>query len=108
MYWAQVWKRMHELTGKDVEKRAVMEFISHFEAQMDLVIKKSAEELEKRNGFSGIQGLKPRQRIGRACVREAIKTIYSGAHSPLPARAGGKKQKETECNKHPQENTEVT
>jgi len=99
---------MHELTGRDVEKRAVMEFITHFEAQMDLVIKKSAEELEKRNGFHEVQGLKRKQRIGRACVREAIKTIYSGAHSPVSKRTGGNPEKKVEDIKHPQENTEVT
>jgi len=83
---------MRDLTNREIEKRAVMEFIAHFEGQMDMVIKQSAEELDRRNELNGIQGLKRKQRIGRACVREAIKTIYSGAHSPLSERTGGNKK----------------
>jgi len=106
LYWMQVWKHMHDLTGMHIEKRAVMEFICYFEEQIDVVIKQSAIELDKRNKLYEVQGLKQKQRIDQNCVREAIKTINNGGHSSLSERTGGILQKE-ERKKHPQENTEV-
>jgi len=107
LYWYQVWKYMHDLVGVNIEKRAVMEFICYFEGQMDLVIKQSVKELDKRNRLNGVQGLRKKQRIDRECVREAIKTINNGGYSSMSDRTGGKSLKETEYEKHSQENTEV-
>ena len=108
LYWAQVWKHMHDLTGMHIEKRAVMEVICYFEEQMNMVIKQSAKELEKRNTFYEVQGLKQKQRIDQNCVREAIKTINNNGHSFMSERTGGILQKvKKESNKHPHENTEV-
>ncbi len=97
---------MHNSTGRDIEKCAVLEFISYFEQQMDMVISQSARELDKKNKMHEIQGLKQKRRIGLESIRNAIKTINSNGHSSLPGRAGGKKQK-TKREKHSQENTEV-
>lgn len=49
LHWTQVWKHMRDLTNRDIEKRAVMEFISYFEKQIDLVISQSVKELDKKN-----------------------------------------------------------
>ena len=97
---------MRRLTKREVEKRAVMKFISYFEEHMNMVILQSAKELEKRNSLNRVQGLRPRQRIDTKCVREAIKIINNNGHSSMPGRAGGKSKKEI-CEKHSQENTEV-
>jgi hypothetical protein len=94
---------MHNLTGVHVEKRAVMEFISYFEQQMDMVISQSAKELKKRNRLNGIQGMRQCQRIDRECVRDAIKTINNNGHSSPSEKTGGIVKKEREK----QENTEV-
>ena len=96
---------MRNLTDRDIEKRAVMEFICYFEEQMNMVISQSAKELKKRNRLNGVQGLKQKQRIDQGCIRDAIKTINNGGYSSLSERTGGTIPKER--NKHPQENTEV-
>jgi hypothetical protein len=103
----QVWKHMRDLTERDIEKRAVMEVICYFEEQMNMVIRQSARELEKRNRLHTVQGLKQKQRIDQGCIREAIKTINNNGHSSLSKRTGGILQKEKKRDKHPQENTEV-
>ena len=107
LYWTQVWKHMHDLTGMHIEKRAVMEVICYFEEQINLVIRQSAKELDKKNKLNEIQGLKQKQRIDQGCIRDAIKTINNNGHSSLSERTGGILQKETKRDKHPQENTEV-
>ena len=107
LHWLQVWKQMHELTGAHIEKRAVMEFISYFEEQMNMVISQSAKELEKRNRNSATQGLRKCERIDRECVRDAIKTINNNGHSSMSERTGGKKPEEKESKTHSQKNTEV-
>ena len=89
LYWVQVWKHMHDLTKREIEKRAVMEFIYYFEEQMNMVISQSTKELEKRNKLKEIQGLKKKQRIDMACIREAIKTINNNGHSSPSERTGG-------------------
>ena len=106
LYWKQVWKQMHNLTSMDIEKRAVMEFISYFEEQMNMVISQSAKELKKRNKLNGVQGLRQCQRIDRECVRDAIKTINNNGYSSSSERTGGKPPKE-KIKKHSQESTEV-
>jgi hypothetical protein len=103
LYWKQVWKHMRDLTCREIEKRAVMEFICYFKEQMNMVISQSAKELDKRNRFHSIQGLRQCQRIDSECVRDAIKTINNNGHSSMLERAGGKEPKEREK----QENTEV-
>ena len=79
-----------------------------FEEQINLVIKQSAKELDKKNELYGVQGLKQKQRIDQGCIREAIKTINNNGHSSLSERTGGMIQKvKKESKKHSQENTEV-
>jgi len=108
LHWTQVWKHMRDLTNRDIEKRAVMEFISYFEKQINLVISQSVKELNKKNRLCGIQGLRQTQRIDRRCVREAIKTINNNGYSDLSGRTGDVIQEvKKESKKHSQENTEV-
>ena len=96
-HWYQVWKRMHEITGREIEKRAIMELISHFEPKIDKVIKQSLVELEELNELRRIQGFDPKKRIDAECVRRAIKSINQKNDSPLPFKAGGEvKEKENE------------
>jgi hypothetical protein len=95
------------MTDRAIEKRAVMEFICYFEEQMNMVIAQSVKELDKRNRFHRIHGLRQDQRIDRECITDAIKTINNGGYSSLSKRTGGILQKEKKLNKHPQENTEV-
>ena len=106
LYWKQVWKHMHDLTEKEIEKRAVMEFICYFEEQMNMVISQSANELDKKNKTNEIQGLRQMERIDSECVRNAIKTINNNGHSSMSKRTGGKSKKEI-CKTHSQQNTEV-
>jgi hypothetical protein len=106
LYWKQVWRRVHELAGVHVEKRAVMELISHAEQHMDMVILQSKRELEKRNELCGIQGIRPRARIDGECVRQAIKSINDNGHSSSSERTGGK-PREAKFETHSQEDTEV-
>ena len=96
---------MHGLTKKDIEKCAVLEFISYFEEQMNMVISQSAKELDRKNKMYQNQGIKQKRRIGLECVKNAIKTINNNGHSSASERAGGKFKKESET--HSQENTEV-
>lgn len=106
LYWKQVWRRVHELAGVHVEKRAVMELISHAEQHMDMVILQSKRELEKRNGLCEIQGIRSRSRIDGECVRQAIKSLNDNGHSFPSERTGGI-IREAKNDKHSQEDTEV-
>ena len=107
LYWIQVWRHMHECTKTDIEKRAVMEFISFFETQIDLVISQSKKELDKKNELNRIQGLKEKKRIDAECIKDAIKIINNNGHSSSSDRIGGKTKKETKSEMHTKENTEV-
>ena len=107
LHWMQVWKHMHDTTKMQIEKRAVMEVISYFEEQINMVILQSVKELEKRNELHDMQGLRQKQRIDSECVRDAIKTINKNGHSDLSGRTGGTIRKIKENNPHPHENTEV-
>ena len=106
LYWKQVWKHMHDLTEREIEKRAVMEFICYFEELMNMVISQSANELEKKNKTNEIQGLRQMERIDSECVRNAIKTINNNGHTATFERTGGKSKKEI-CKTHSQQGTEV-
>ena len=89
-HWNQVWKHMRMITNKDIEKRAIWELIDFFETQIDAVIQQSLIELEKLNQLKEIQGLDPKSRIDKYCIRNAIKTINSEEYSSESERTGGK------------------
>ena len=92
---------MREVTDKEVEKRAVMEFVFYFENQMDKVIHQSVKELDKLNELKKIQGLHQKIRIDKDCIRNAIKTINPKGHSPSSEKTGGiLKKKEKKSEKH--------
>ena len=97
---------MHDLTNSDIEKRAVVELISYFEGQMDLLAEEIKKELEKKNAFYEVQGLKKKHRIDRECVRNAIKSINNKTNSSLSKRTGGNLPR-AKKEKHLPENTEV-
>lgn len=98
LHWHQIWKHMRKLTGKEIEKRALMEIINYFEDQIDVVIKQSVIELDKINELNKIQGLEIKKRIDRKCIRGAIKTINSNNYSYLPEKTGGKLEKKEKIN----------
>lgn len=91
---------MRNVTGREVEKRAVSEFITYFEEQIDMVIRQSVRELDKKNGLEEIQGIRPQARIDQECISEAIKTINNNGHSLAPGRAGGTKKAGERYEKH--------
>lgn len=99
-------KRVHELAGVHVEKRAVMELISYAEEQIDLVIRQSKKELERRNGLCEMQGLKRHERINGECVMQAIKALNGNGHSSSSERTGGR-TREAKIELHSQKDTEV-
>ena len=98
---------MRNVTGKEIEKRAIMQLVAYSEFQIDTIIRQSLIELDKLNELKRIQGLNTKTRIDEYCIKNAIKTINSNGHSSSPERAGGITPKETEREKHPKENTEV-
>lgn len=100
LYWYTIWRHMRKLTGKDVEKRAVIELVVYFENQIDKVIHQSIKELYKLNELKKIQGLYPKKRIDKTCIWNAIKTINSNEHSVLSVTTGGKEKKEKINQKH--------
>ena len=103
LHWHQVWNHMRKLTHREVEKRAVMEVIDYFEPQIDAVIKQSIVELDKLNVLKQSQGLAPKVRIDRECIKNAINTINSNGYSSLSEKTGGIiKKKEKKFEKHPQ------
>jgi hypothetical protein len=83
LHWYQVWKHMHELTGKDIEKRAIMEIICYLERLIDDVIRQCLVEFRKLNDLRKVQGLHSKMRIDQECVREAIKTLNVNNHTGL-------------------------
>lgn len=112
LHWYTIWKHMREVTDKEIEKRAVMEFVYYFENQMDKVIHQSAKELDKLNELKKIQGLHQKIRIDKDCIRNAIKTINPKEYSPSSEKTGGTiEKKEKKSKKHLPKNdflTEVT
>ena len=101
-HWNQIWKHMREITDRDIEKRAVWELIMYFEDQIDAVIKQSLIELDKLNELNEIQGLDPKSRIDKYCVRNAIKTINSEDYSNMSEETGGNIEKKEKFEKHSQ------
>jgi len=101
-HWHQVWKHMRTITNKDIEKRAIWELIDYFESQIDLVIQQSLIEFNKLNKLKELQGLDPKSRIDKYCVRNAIKTINSEYYSSLSERIGGIIERERKYKKHSQ------
>jgi hypothetical protein len=77
---------MRRITKREIEKRAVMQIINHFEQQIESVIKQSVIEFEKINELKKIQGLHTKKRIDEDCIRNAIKHIYGKRHSDLPKK----------------------
>jgi hypothetical protein len=89
---------MRKITGKDIEKRAVMELIMYFETLIDKVIIQSKKELEQLNSQRKIQGLYEKSRIDAESVRRAIKNLNAGEYPPSSTRTGGLIQQESEKN----------
>jgi hypothetical protein len=103
---------MFKLTGKEIEKRAVMELITYVESWTDRIILQSMEEMERLNEQKKVQGIYPKKRIDDECVRRAIKTINNSAYPLMSIGTGGNTQKkEIDFEKHLKEEailTEVT
>lgn len=87
--WYSLWKHMHTVTGKPVEKRAIIEIVSYYEDQIEKVIRQSEIELELLNERRKIQGLYQKNRIDHECIRNAIKTINPSANSFPSEKTGG-------------------
>lgn len=72
---------MHKLTGRDIEKRAVMETLYFIENIIDNIILQSSVELEKYNKSLQTQCLPKKSRINQYCVKRAIKSLNSNLFS---------------------------
>jgi hypothetical protein len=72
---------MREITGKEIEKRAIMEIIDYFEPMIINVIRQSEIELQKLNEIKKMQGINSKVRIDKECVINAIKNINMDNHS---------------------------
>lgn len=68
-------KHMHELTGMNVEKMAVMELIFYLENLVDEIARQSVKEFHQLNNLRKIQGLYQKNRIDRTCISQAIKHL---------------------------------
>ncbi len=99
-HWNQIWKHMRTMTNRDIEKRAIWELIDYFENQIDLVIKQSVIELNNLNKLNKIQGLDPKSRIDKECVRNAINSINSGSYYSMPRGTEGIAKRERNFEKH--------
>ena len=64
------------------------------------MIYQSVKELEKANELKKTQGLYPKSRIDRDCIRNAIKTVNSKQHSSLSKQTGGISKKKEEDDKY--------
>ena len=82
LHWHAVWLQMRKLTHLHIEKLAISELISYIEKHANSVIYQSIAELEKANELKKIQGLYPKSRIDKECIKNAIKTINSKDYSP--------------------------
>jgi len=94
LHWYQVWKQMHTLTNREVEKAAVLEMFNYLEKLTDSVISQSIHEFDDLNSIRKTQGLPEKTRIDRECVKRAIKSINKDTSSVLSERTGGKIQEE--------------
>ena len=56
-HWSPIKTLMHELTGKPVERSAIIELTIYFENEIKKVIIQSKDELKKLNEIKEIQGL---------------------------------------------------
>jgi len=87
LHWHQILRHVHELTGKEIEKRAIAEIICYFEPQIDTLIHQCSEELNNLNEHKRLQGLYQKSRIDRECIQRAIKVLNSSRHLfPLETR----------------------
>ena len=110
LYWHTIWRHIRELTGMEVEKRAVIKLVDFYEYEIDKVIHQSILELDKLNEFRDIQGLNSKKRIDANCILNAIKIINTDKHVIPSYETGGAIEKKEKSNKHlPKENflTEV-
>ena len=80
---------MHAITGKPIEKRAVIELVSFSEDLIEKIIRQSVLELQLLNQQRKIQGIYRKNRIDYECVRNAIKTINPSANSLPSEKTGG-------------------
>ena len=86
---------MRKLTGKDIEKRAIMELITYIEKLIDQVAIQSLKEMEQLNEQKKVQGIYQKDRITDEAVKRAIKTINISEYPPLSETTGGTTPKNT-------------
>ena len=98
-----VWRRMRQLTGRKIEKRAVFELVCHVERQIDRIILRSMEEFEALNEARKVQGLRQKVMIDGTCVAHAIKNMYSDSIYIVPEKGGGERKESGDNEeRHPQ------
>lgn len=90
----QVWKHMHKLSNKEVEKRAVMILIQHIEKIVDEIIFQGVKELDKSNQLRKIQGIDKKKRLDEYSINAAINNINLKQDISSTKIGGEKKEKE--------------
>lgn len=98
-----VWRRMRQLTGKKIEKRAVFELVAHVERHVDALIRRSMEAFSALNEARRVQGLRQKVMIDGVCVAHAIKNMYADSIYIMPEKGGGdRKERGDEEERHSQ------
>jgi hypothetical protein len=93
---------MHKLTGKEIEKRAVMEVINYIESRIDELIRQSNTELQNLNDLREKQCLVEKKRIDDECIKRAIKTLRGNDIHNGHRNGGAEKKEGVKHDKHTQ------
>lgn len=91
--WYTIWKHMRHISGKDIERRAVLELILFCEDIIEKITHQSVIELENLNRLKEMQGLYQKKRIDEICVKNAVKHLCNEGHPLNRRKTGGKQNK---------------
>jgi hypothetical protein len=74
-HYHPIQQHLRKITGKDVDRMAVMELIIHLEQYVDQIAAQCIKEHENLNSMRKTQGLYQKARIDRLCILNAIKHL---------------------------------
>lgn len=91
-------EEIHSKTGQSITKKAVFQLIDYWEKQIQENIEKFPEILNEINEQRKIQGLKPKKRIDKNIVQQAINN-YKNTDANTELQKNGGKQEEKQNKK---------
>lgn len=94
LYWEQVRSLINDLTGMQVEKRAVMKFINIMEPRMKEMILKSAEIHKTHNFERKRRRLHQKKRLTEWDMEKAEEFIFSNQDVPHEVKTEKLREKE--------------